>query len=109
MKKEYDFEKGETRKYIFIDWAFNTLNVILVILAAFGLLFCIIDFDIPAELGALLYLGLLIGGAYIYVHHKDSERYFNRKAVERHLKKPKFKYLSDEQIQEIIQEINYLL
>lgn len=109
MKKEYDFENSERRKYIVIDWAFNILIVILVILAALGLLFCIIDFNIPAELGVLLYLGLLIGGSYIYLSHKDAERFWNRKAVERHLKEPKFDYLSDEQIHEIILEINHLL
>ncbi len=108
MKKEYDFEKAERKKHIIVECAFNILLVILGILAALGLLFCILEFDIPAELGVLLYLGLLIGGGYVYLLHKNAESFFNRKAVERHLKESKFDYLTDEQIHEIILEISHL-
>lgn len=108
MKKKYDYENEQRKKLAFIDFGFNLLLTILVIFIFLGIFFFMKEFNMH-KYTALPVLGLLMGGAYIYVHHKDSERYFNRKAVERHLKKPKFKYLSDEQIQEIILEINYLL
>lgn len=108
MKKNYDFDKEQRKKLAIIDFEFNVLLTILIILIFLGIFFFMKEFNIH-KYTALPVLGLLMSGAYIYVHHKDSERYFNRKAVERHLKKPKFKYLSDEQIQEIILEINYLL
>lgn len=109
MKKEYDFEKAERRKYIVIDWAFNAFIVILISLALLGLLFCIKEFNISAELGGLLYVALLIGGACVIQFHKEADWFWNRKAIERHLKQPKFEYLSDEQRNEIISEINHIL
>ena len=99
MKKEYDYEKTQERKYKVNDWFFNTFLIILALLIIGGLILLL------GKYAGYAAIALLIVGARLYVVHHDSERHFQIKHTERMLRKPKFKYLSDEQIQEIINEI----
>ena len=109
MKKEYDFERSERIKNFAVDCAYNILMIIIALFTAFGAARCIIDFDIPTKQGSIILLVAFVGGCCIYQFHKEVECYRKTKTIERHLKEPKFKDLTNEQIREIIMEIKYLL